>query len=183
MILSLVALEHGWTEVPSGTKGDIHWVVSPEDLERALLSPRAARVSHIPGMHALCRKAPFAALMRGCAFFPDTIVVNPDEHSPLQDISAALKGASLIVKPDDGTQGDGIHIVCSMAEALRQVELARAVPRSDPLDPDPRLYQRCARAKLRSKSVCHAPFWAVRDQLGRMIQDSLMRGLLTGIGS
>ena len=126
-ILAILAQQEGWAEV-SGTKGHIFWVVSPEDLERRLLAKRRARTSHIPGMHALCKKAPFALLMRahGSRFFPYSIIVPPDAPLPLRAIAAALREGHLILKPDDGTQGDGIQLICSPEEARRKLEAARA---------------------------------------------------------
>ena len=79
-------------------------------------------------MHALCKKAPFALLMRahGSHFYPDSILVPPDAPLPLRAIAAALREGPLILKPDDGTQGDGIHLVCTQEEARRKLEASRA---------------------------------------------------------
>jgi hypothetical protein len=127
-ILSIIAQQERWAEVNAGGRGDVFWVVSPEDLERRLTATRQARISHIPGFHALCKKAPFALLMRahGCVFFPATILVPPGVPLPAQEIAVALAEGPLIMKPDDGTQGDGIHLLCSREEASRKLEAARS---------------------------------------------------------
>ena len=137
-ILKILAAEFGWREVvqpqqpkplpshapPSALaayraalkplpppKGHIIWTVSPEALEQALIGARdSQRISHIPGMHGLCGKVPFALLAHkhGLDFFPETWIVELGAKPPASAV-AALKGkGTLILKPNDGTQGDGI---------------------------------------------------------------------------
>ena len=105
-------------------RGHIIWVVSPEVLEASLQTRKGEqRVSHVPGMHGLCRKGAFSLLAKHHAwdFAPETWILRPGEtvtgdgHRRLR---AALKAGALILKPDDGTQGDGIFIVRTLSELL-----------------------------------------------------------------
>ena len=149
-ILKLLVDEYGWREVvqqslpkppPSHApatalaqyraalptipppKGKIIWTVAPEALEQALVHRRGdQRISHIPGMHGLCGKVPFALLARAHGLddcFPATWIVEQGCKADRAAI-AALKGTgTLILKPNDGTQGDGIFLVRSAAELER----------------------------------------------------------------
>lgn len=127
-LLAMLASERGWPEVRAN-KGHIMWVVSPEALEKAMLARRGEqRISHIPGMHCLCRKVTFAHLARAHdfgTFFPETFIVQPGEQ-PTKRCLAALKNEScLILKPNDGTQGDGIHIIRTASDLKRRLELSK----------------------------------------------------------
>ena len=126
-ILSILCNEFGWTETASSQRGHIIWVVSPEVLEASLQTRKGEqRVSHVPGMHGLCRKGAFSLLAKHHAwdFAPETWILRPGEtvtgdgHRRLR---AALKAGALILKPDDGTQGDGIFIVRTLSELQRHV--------------------------------------------------------------
>ena len=121
-ILSIIANERNWKECSTGTMGSIVWVVSPEALEQAMIRRKGdQRISHIPGMHCLCRKIPFARLMASFPFVPETFVLYPNEN-PSRRLLAALKAGPLILKPNDGTQGDGIHIVRTTSDLKRRQE-------------------------------------------------------------
>ena len=121
-ILSIIANERNWKECSTGTMGSIVWVVSPEALEQAMIRRKGdQRISHIPGMHCLCRKIPFARLMASFPFVPETFVLYPNEN-PSKRLLAALKAGPLILKPNDGTQGDGIHIVRTTSDLKRRQE-------------------------------------------------------------
>lgn len=150
-ILKILATEFGWREIvqaqlpkppPSHApasafaayraalkplappKGNIIWTVCPEALEQALIGRRGdQRVSHVPGMHGLCAKAPFALLAAAHGltdFFPQTWIVELGAP-PAAALVAAIKrpGGALILKPNDGTQGDGIFLVRTVAELER----------------------------------------------------------------
>ena len=127
-ILTLLAQENGWAEVT--TRGNVQWVVSPEALETSLATRKGEeRVSHIPGMHGLCRKAPFALLAQHCGwdFFPETWIVRPGETAS-RSLTAALRAGALILKPDDGTQGDGIFLVRSLPDLQRHLARVKDGP-------------------------------------------------------
>ena len=150
-ILKIVAAELGWKQVtqplppppppsqapasalaayrasrtaPPPPRGSIVWVVCPEALELAIIGRKGEqRVSHIPGMHGLCRKGPFALLGREHKLrTPRTWVVEVNA-APASDVLAVLrKDGCLILKPNDGTQGDGIFLVRSATELKRLLE-------------------------------------------------------------
>ena len=131
-ILSIIASEQGWDEVaePTSKRGSVFWVVSPDDLEARLVSRRGdQRLSHIPGMHALCRKVAFARLAHGhgFGFFPATWILPPGELTAESraTMGALLRSEPLILKPDDGTQGEGIFILRSLPDLARRLATAR----------------------------------------------------------
>ena len=130
-MLSVVAAQLGWREDRSADLFDkqlprahVVWVVSQEELNSVLSSPMRrenTRVSRIPGMHELCRKASFARLLRhsGDGTTAETnsraalrTWILPDERPP----PAAFDRGPIIVKPDDGSQGTGISIVTTPVE-------------------------------------------------------------------
>eukprot|EP01043_Picozoa_sp_COSAG02_P030452 COSAG02_NODE_1944_length_10307_cov_7.826019_7_plen_787_part_00 len=127
-MLGLVAAQLGWREDRSADffdrqlpRAHVLWVVSQEELNNILSSPMRrenTRVSRIPGMHELCRKARFARLLRtsgdGTPAVEPSIRtwVLPDERPP----PAAFNRGPLIVKPDDGSQGTGISIATTPVE-------------------------------------------------------------------
>ena len=103
-------------------KGNIVWTVAPEALEHALIGRRGdQRISHVPGMHGLCCKVPFSLLSQahGLDFFPESWIVEPGAKPEPAALSALRGSGTLILKPNDGTQGDGIFLVRSAAELDR----------------------------------------------------------------
>lgn len=133
-MLGLVAAQLGWREDRSADLFDTQlprahlvWVVSQEELNNVLSSPLRrdnTRVSRIPGMHELCRKASFARLFRDCGNIAPSDAgpgrtnrglhtwILPYERPP----PSAFDRGPLIVKPDDGSQGAGISIITSSVE-------------------------------------------------------------------
>ena len=88
------------------------------------------RVGRIPGMHDLCRKVPFAQLMQHFGrlqpadfdFHPQSLVLPRESES---NCGRLFRNGPAILKPDDGTQGDGIYLVSSKDEALRRMATAK----------------------------------------------------------
>ena len=101
----------GCREVGGSEPCDLRWIVGEKDLETALQAEDRALVNKFPGMRELCHKAPFARLLARMAqlypadyrFFPRTWVL------PSDDVPSEGR-RRLIVKPDDGSQGDGIFV-------------------------------------------------------------------------
>ena len=101
----------GCREVSASEPCDLRWIVGEKDLETALQAEDRALVNKFPGMRELCHKAPFARLLARMAqlypddyrFFPRTWVL------PGDDVPSEGR-RRLIVKPDDGSQGDGIFV-------------------------------------------------------------------------
>ena len=101
----------GCREVGASEPCDLRWIVGEKDLETALQAEDRALVNKFPGMRELCHKAPFARLLARMAqlypddyrFFPRTWVL------PGDDVPSEGR-RRLIVKPDDGSQGDGIFV-------------------------------------------------------------------------
>ena len=86
-------------------KGNIIWTVAPDALEQALIGRRGEqRVSHIPGMHALCAKAPFARLAEAHAlsFFPTTWIVELGAPAPAAAAGADAAAISSSSMPSAG---------------------------------------------------------------------------------
>jgi hypothetical protein len=133
-VLQLVAQRLGWAERESSARATaaVHWVVSPEETEERLLSHAPGqRIARVPGMHDLCRKVPFARLMarkaaddpRAFDFHPETVVLPGGAADAAR--AGVFRSGAAILKPDDGTQGDGIYLVTSVEEARRRMETAR----------------------------------------------------------
>ena len=101
----------GCREVGASEPCDLRWIVNEKDLETALQAEDRALVNKFPGMRELCHKAPFARLLARMAqlypadyrFFPRTWVL------PGDDVPSGGR-RRLIVKPNDGSQGDGIFV-------------------------------------------------------------------------
>ena len=97
----------------------LQWIKNGDDnLRTALESDGVSLVNRLPGMMELSHKVPFARAMslarRLCgaeyAFVPRTFIL-PDDTAALQASLGA--GQRMIVKPDAGSQGDGIFVTDS----------------------------------------------------------------------
>ena len=79
-------------------------------------------------MHDLCRKVPFANIMEHfAARSPETFDFHPRSRVLPSDAncSSLFRHGPAILKPDDGTQGDGIYLVASKEEAMRRMQTAK----------------------------------------------------------
>ncbi|CAJ1391969.1 unnamed protein product [Effrenium voratum] len=114
--LEMVAKRSGWELV--NKSGHILWVVRKEDVAESLLQLQPGQwLSHIPGMHEACSKASLANAFKATAsFWPRTWVIQGPERPDLADM---LSSGFVIVKPNRGLQGKGIHLACSSDELQR----------------------------------------------------------------
>lgn len=141
-IMQVLASSYDWHLQPeTSATADIYIVVKEDDISRRLQClKRRQRMSRIPGMRDVCKKVPFAMLMRRMQamdperfdFWPQTYIV-PDESIPqgppqgpahLHLINTAFNKAlinPLIFKPDDGCGGDGIVILMTTSDLARKV--------------------------------------------------------------
>lgn len=118
----------GWTLVPAAAAdADVLWVAGHSELLRVkhLLRRASQRVSLLPGAAEVCAKVEFATLMNRAAllfperyapFWPETFAL-PDDRAALERYLHGSRGTRwVIVKPDGGSQGDGIFLSSSMAD-------------------------------------------------------------------
>ena len=130
--LSLVADSLGWAvHTQDRDDSNIYWVVSPDHMQQRIKKLRAGqKCSRIPGVHDLARKCSFTKLMTLSQelypglfdFYPPTWNI-PDDMARLQHALKAFdwKKEAVIVKPDDGAQGDGIFISTSADDLMARL--------------------------------------------------------------
>ena len=144
--LLLIASSLGWSVLTSERDdSDVYWVVSELHAQQRLHKLRAGQtLSRIPGMHGAARKCSFSRVMTLASrlfpgqfdFYPQTWTL-PDDMSRMQlalkdwetksmprDGKHEWKRNAVIVKPDDGSQGDGIHICTSYEELMVRTKAA-----------------------------------------------------------
>ncbi|MGB1606151.1 MAG: hypothetical protein ACPIOQ_76195, partial [Promethearchaeia archaeon] len=134
-VLTLIADALRWTtreaSAGPGANASIYWAVAPEEVEEMLIMHKPKqRVGRLPGMHDLCRKVPFARVLDFfAARSPDVYDFHPRSVClPAQAdarCDSLFRHGPAILKPDDGTQGDGIYLVNSKEEALRRMQTAK----------------------------------------------------------
>jgi tubulin polyglutamylase TTLL6/13 len=130
-VLSLAASRCRWREESrDNDRGTVHWVVAPDDLAMRLeRRKKSTRLAKLPGMYELCKKAPTARLMRAMqghhperfGFWPRTWIFPDDLACPPDASAGVFRTGPLILKPDDGAQGDGIYLLCSGADLNRRL--------------------------------------------------------------
>ncbi len=133
-LLRLVCKQLDWWEESLGNdKGTVFWLVSNEDIaERLPRRKPSQRVARYAGMYELCKKVPFARMMRAAqerhpedfAFWPRTWIF-PDDQGAGPSV-ANFKAGPLIFKPDDGCQGDGIYLLSSATDLDRTLAHAKS---------------------------------------------------------
>ena len=133
-LLRLVCKQLGWWEESIGNdKGTVFWLVSNEDIADRL--PRrkpSQRIARYAGMYELCKKVPFARMMRAVQernpenfeFWPRTWIFPDDQGSG--PTAASFKAGPLIFKPDEGCQGDGIYLLSSAGDLDRTLANAKS---------------------------------------------------------
>ena len=134
-VLTLIADALRWTtreaSAGPGANASIYWAVAPEEVEEMLIMHKPKqRVGRLPGMHDLCRKVPFARVLDFfAARSPDVYDFHPRSVClPAQAdarCDSLFRHGPAILKPDDGTQGDGIYLVNSKEEAMRRMQTAK----------------------------------------------------------
>lgn len=127
-VLKIAAERVGW-QIVLHSGCSVAWVDQGRDAEVRLAARRAKGewVSWIPGVPELCGKIALAATLqdRGSAFWPRTWNAPPiDAEMIAKEVFADGASATLIVKPDEGSQGTGIGIAQSRPALSRLVATA-----------------------------------------------------------
>lgn len=126
--VQLAADAIGWA-VSTGGGGMVIWVVHKEDIAKQLRNLRGGQwLSHIPGMQDACGKVALSKALQGGRshfwpnFWPRSWLTA--ETSARQICTEAFEGGRgvLIVKPDGGSQGNGICLARSQDELQRHVK-------------------------------------------------------------
>jgi len=122
--VALAADELGWTTCVGGG-GTIVWVVHKEDVAERLKKLRQGEwLSHIPGMLEACGKVALSEALQaqGASFWPRSW--RTAETNVEQICAEAFDGGrtALIVKPDGGSQGQGIGLARSRNELKRHIK-------------------------------------------------------------
>jgi hypothetical protein len=143
-VLRLVADRDQWqVEKRGNNRGHLFWVVTADHMTQRLVTKRSGqRVSRIPGMHDLCKKVPFALLMRQLQrddpgmfdAWPQTFVLPHDlpeieRREEEESKQESIFNGPMIYKPNAGTHGDGIRLILdlqSLQEQLLKAELRLA---------------------------------------------------------
>jgi len=121
-LLLLAAEELGW-QVTNGQGGFVVWVLFKEDVAERLKKLRDGEwLSHLPGMQEVCGKVNLGEALQdhGVTFWPRSW------RLPAAGLDAVCKDAfsksnAVIVKPDKGSQGQGISLAHSSQELHRVV--------------------------------------------------------------
>lgn len=131
-VLSLVATNLGWAihESRAQTDSDIIWVVSDDQIQTHLRRGISSKqhVAKILGMSDVCSKCATASMLRlaedltpgaSSSFFPRSWVLPQD----MAALGEYMEGRSepLIVKPDEGAQGDGIFIASDYSDLQQRL--------------------------------------------------------------
>jgi tubulin polyglutamylase TTLL11 len=111
--------------------GDVVWVVSTEDLD--IVVPRLKSkqwLSRIPGMADLCKK------VNTCLMFKPYVEKDPDSFDflpttwmlpgDLASLMATLESKrppTVIFKPSEGSQGDGIYLLQGKRDVCRRIDI------------------------------------------------------------
>ena len=110
----------GCREVPASADAcDVRFVVGETEHEAALQREDGSLINKYPGMWDLCRKVPFARMMeRMRQLYPDDFAFVPRTWVLPGDVIPTTEGRrKLIVKPDGGSQGDGIFVASNWEDA------------------------------------------------------------------
>lgn len=129
-VLEIVAEELGWT-LSQGAGGAIVWVVCTDDIVERLKKLRNHEwMSHIPGMLECCGKVALSEALQSCdaTFWPRSW--RAPGASLDQICSEAFKAktgtGTVIIKPDGGSQGQGIQLARSKQELQRHLQRLQA---------------------------------------------------------
>lgn len=103
----------------------INWVVTVTDLRDSMTwAPCTHMISKVPGYSELCKKGMFTRMMSGVVLqgWPKSWRV-PEQSVPVSE----FKRETLVFKPDDGAQGEGVTLL------LRKSDLERRIAELDRL--------------------------------------------------
>jgi len=123
-VLLAAAEALGWG-ITNGSGGSVIWVLARDDMVDRLLHLRCEeRLSHIPGMACACNKGALAeALQERSAKFCPRSWRRPDVEVDQICVEAFENGFhALIIKPDSGSQGQGIRIARSSKELRHSIQ-------------------------------------------------------------
>jgi hypothetical protein len=121
-----------WEESLANDRGTVFWLVSNEDIaERLPRRKPSQRMARYAGMYELCKKVPFARMMRAVqereperfTFWPRTWIFPDDADRPS---ASNFRAGPLIFKPDEGCQGDGIYLLNSATDLDRTLANTKA---------------------------------------------------------
>eukprot|EP01065_Artemidia_motanka_P027465 TRINITY_DN32671_c0_g1_i1.p1 TRINITY_DN32671_c0_g1~~TRINITY_DN32671_c0_g1_i1.p1 ORF type:complete len:463 (+),score=174.80 TRINITY_DN32671_c0_g1_i1:43-1389(+) len=104
--------------------GDVVWVVTRDEIEQQLLPPQRRRtwLARIRDMAELCRKVPSAELLEPLRVnAPDLFGFVPQTWVLPRDAGRVPRRGTLILKPDDGSQGDGIFLLQGRQDLERRM--------------------------------------------------------------
>ncbi|CAK0881843.1 unnamed protein product [Prorocentrum cordatum] len=124
-VLVQVAEKLGWGVCRGGSSGTVAWVVRNEDVADWLLRLRPRQLlSHIPGMSHACGKVSLARGLQaqGADFWPRSWRVPEFSAQAIVKDAFATGEVCLIVKPDGGSHGEGIHLARTRDELRRGLE-------------------------------------------------------------
>lgn len=123
-VLKMAAERLGW-EVVLNCGGTVVWVDEAlEATNRVARRGRGEWISWIPGVKELCGKVALGGLLqaRAAEFWPRTWLVPPATADAIsKDAFGGGATTTLIVKPDEGSQGSGIGLAQSHKELRRLV--------------------------------------------------------------
>ena len=104
--------------LPSAETCDVRLVVGETEHEAALQQKDGSLLNKYPGMWDMCRKVPFARMMeRMRQLYPDDFAFVPRTWVLPGDAAPTEGRRKLIVKPDGGSQGDGIFVASGWDDA------------------------------------------------------------------
>eukprot|EP00191_Tetraselmis_sp_GSL018_P012514 CAMPEP_0177598738 /NCGR_PEP_ID=MMETSP0419_2-20121207/12547_1 /TAXON_ID=582737 /ORGANISM="Tetraselmis sp., Strain GSL018" /LENGTH=247 /DNA_ID=CAMNT_0019091279 /DNA_START=289 /DNA_END=1032 /DNA_ORIENTATION=- len=122
-VLKLAVEELGWRLVDKPKTGaGVYWVCQKEMVVKLVRElPPSNLVGRYPRMSTFCKKVPFNIIMRqaaavfpgGFRFWPETYCLPQDAELVRREMDAAGRKTFFIVKPDGGSQGDGIFLTNS----------------------------------------------------------------------
>ena len=126
-VLRIVQKKLGWKEVGEEDDWQLTWTDMSVSIERVMKLKSTQKINHFHGMLEICRKKPLARNIARMAkdfpkafnFVPKSWVLPEQSGEFLAQISAKKKH-TYILKPDNGCQGKGIHLVQTAGRA-RQV--------------------------------------------------------------
>mmetsp|Transcript_86567 Transcript_86567/g.149814 ORF Transcript_86567/g.149814 Transcript_86567/m.149814 type:complete len:454 (-) Transcript_86567:164-1525(-) len=127
-VLEMVVEELGWTTT-QGNGGAIVWVVGTDDIVERLRKLRSSEwLSHIPGMLDCCGKVALseALQMRGASFWPRSWRAPETRADDICREAFKSGTGTVIIKPDTGSQGQGIHLARSSKELQRHLSRLQA---------------------------------------------------------
>ena len=109
----------GCREVPASAETcDVRLVVGETEHEAALQQNDGSLLNKYAGMWDMCRKVPFARMMeRMRQLYPDDFAFVPRTWVLPGDAAPTEGRRKLIVKPDGGSQGDGIFVASGWEDA------------------------------------------------------------------